>query len=208
MAFSGAECRGCWEVRQHVDVYARRSFEEHLCVGQRCRIPMRLTSHTVVVELCRPASRGAWCRRRLLLFFFCLFSFFFKSVKGQIFPRLKFCIVFVAVGHFGPPTESANGAAGGPELHLEFGKKRQDLAKRQNNFKSDQKAKITSQCCDRRNRSICLYHLFYTPAPLYYSHVTKKRSFSPFLFFLLVSFSLVSWISPQTLEDYEMSLIH
>lgn len=54
--------------------------------------------------------------------FFFLF-FFFKSVKGQFFPRLKFCIVFAAVGHFAPPTESANGAAGGPELHLEFGKK-------------------------------------------------------------------------------------
>lgn len=52
--------------------------------------------------------------------------------------QLKFCIVFVLVGHFGPPTESlGQQCSRGRELHLEVEKKT-DRAKRQDSKKWDQ----------------------------------------------------------------------
>lgn len=80
----------------------------------------------------------------------------FWSVEWQIYPRWKFCIVFVVVGHFGPPTEShCQRCSRGWELHLEVEKKT-DRAKRQ------KWNKITSQYRDHLHPT-CLYLFFLTP---------------------------------------------
>lgn len=123
-----------------------------------------------------PTHRGAWCRRRLLI------SRMTNLPTVEILHSFCCCWPFWSSYRIPLPTTQL----GGRELHLEVGKKT-DRAKRQ---KWD---KITSQFRDHLHPT-CLYLFLY---PHYYSHVTKKGVSLLFPFFLVVSFSLSSWISPK-----------